>query len=236
MGSELSMLNLAMKASLMVQVVLLLLVLTSILSWAAIFDRSRVLKRARAAADDFESRFWSGGDLSALYRELGQEEQRGLTGLAAIFRNGFREYARLRKYDANDTMAVIMGAERSMRVALSRELDRLENHLPFLATVGSVSPYVGLFGTVWGVMHAFHALGNVQQATLALVAPGLSEALVSTAIGLFAAIPAVVAYNRYTNQVERLNNRYEEFMEEFSSLLQRQGRTVTTPAATGQAA
>ncbi|MBK1629490.1 protein TolQ [Thiohalocapsa halophila] len=234
MGAELSLLDLVLQASLMVQLVLVVLVLASVLSWAAIFERSRVLQRARNAADDFEGRFWSGGDLSALYRELGQGEGKGLTGLAAIFRNGFREYARLRKNDPDDTMAVIMGAERSMRVALSREMDRLENNLPFLATVGSVSPYVGLFGTVWGIMHAFHALGNVQQATLALVAPGISEALVATAIGLFAAIPAVVAYNRYSNQVERLNNRYEEFMEEFSTLLQRQGRGAS--ATTGQAA
>ena len=132
---------------------------------------------------------------------------------------------RLRKGDDNaDTMAVIQGADRSMRVALSREMDRLETHLSFLATVGSTSPYVGLFGTVWGIMHSFHALGNVQQATLALVAPGISEALVATAIGLFAAIPAVIAYNRFSTQVERLNNRYEEFMQEFSTLLQRQGR------------
>lgn len=234
MGAELSLLDLVLQASLMVQLVLVVLVLASVLSWAAIFERSRVLQRARDAADDFEGRFWSGGDLSALYRELGQGESKGLTGLAAIFRNGFREYARLRKNDPDDTMAVIMGAERSMRVALSREMDRLENNLSFLATVGSVSPYVGLFGTVWGIMHAFHALGNVQQATLALVAPGISEALVATAIGLFAAIPAVVAYNRYSNQVERLNNRYEEFMEEFSTLLQRQGRGAAATA--GQAA
>lgn len=236
MGAELSLLDLMLRSSLIVQLVLLLLALVSVLSWAAIFERSRVLKRASDAADDFEARFWSGGDLSALYRELGQDEIKGLTGLAAIFRNGFREYARLRKTDPDDTMAVIMGAERSMRVALSRELDRLENNLPFLATVGSVSPYVGLFGTVWGVMHAFHALGNVQQATLALVAPGLSEALVTTAVGLFAAIPAVVAYNRYTTKVERLNSRYEEFMEEFSTLLQRQGRAVATTDSRGQAA
>jgi biopolymer transport protein TolQ len=131
---------------------------------------------------------------------------------------------RLRKIDGSDLMDVLQGAERSMRVALSREMDRLDSHLSFLATVGSTSPYVGLFGTVWGIMHAFHALGNVDQATLALVAPGISEALVATAIGLLAAIPAVIAYNRYSNQVERLNNRYEEFMEEFSTLLQRQGR------------
>jgi biopolymer transport protein TolQ len=223
MGSELSLVQLVTQASFVVQLVLLVLVLASVLSWAAIFDRSRVLRRARAAADGFEQKFWSGGDLSALYRELGQEDHR-LTGLPAIFRNGFKEYVRLRKVAPEDTLALIQGAERSMRVALSREMDRLESNLSFLATVGSTSPYVGLFGTVWGIMHAFHALGNVQQATLALVAPGISEALVATAIGLFAAIPAVVAYNRYSNQVERLNNRYEEFMEEFSTLLQRQGR------------
>jgi len=230
MGSEMSLLDLVLNAGLVVQVVLLILVLASVLSWAAIFDRSRVLSRARAAADDFEARFWSGGDLSALYRELGQDEH-APSGLASIFRNGFQEYARLRKLDVGDTMSVILGAERSMRVALSREMDRLDSNLPFLATVGSTSPYVGLFGTVWGIMHAFHALGNVQQATLALVAPGISEALVATAVGLFAAIPAVVAYNRYSSQVERLNNRYEEFMEEFSTLLQRQGRRPDAAAA-----
>jgi len=224
MGSELSLLDLVLNASLVVQLVLLTLVLASLLSWAAIFDRARTLKRARIAADGFEHQFWSGGDLSALYRELGQEEQPTGNGLAAIFRNGFKEYVRLRKIDPDDPMAVILGAERSMRVALSREMDRLDTNLPFLATVGSTSPYIGLFGTVWGIMHAFHALGNVQQATLALVAPGISEALVATAIGLFAAIPAVVAYNRFSSQVERMNNRYEAFMEEFSTLLQRQGR------------
>lgn len=222
MYAELSILDLVLNASLVVQLVLLVLVLASIVSWTMIFDRSRVLKRARRAADDFEQRFWSGGDLSALYRDLGQSEK-GLNGLAAIFRSGFKEYVRLRKGE-DDAMAVIQGVERSMRVAISREMDRLETNLPFLATVGSTSPYIGLFGTVWGIMHAFHALGNVKQATLALVAPGISEALVATAIGLFAAIPAVIAYNRYSNQVERLNNRYEEFMEEFSTLLQRQGR------------
>jgi biopolymer transport protein TolQ len=223
MGSELSLVDLVSQASLVVQLVLLVLVLASVLSWAAIFDRARVLRRARSAAEAFEQKFWSGGELSALYRELGQEDRR-LTGLPAIFRNGFKEYVRLRKVTPDDTLGLIQGAERSMRVALSREMDRLESNLSFLATVGSTSPYIGLFGTVWGIMHAFHALGNVQQATLALVAPGISEALVATAIGLFAAIPAVVAYNRYSNQVERLNSRYEEFMEEFSTLLQRQGR------------
>jgi biopolymer transport protein TolQ len=224
MGSELSILDLVLHASLVVQLVLLVLVLASIVSWTMIFDRSWTLKRASRAADAFEQRFWSGGDLSALYRDLGQDDK-ALPGLAGIFRAGFKEYVRLRKSDdSGDTMAVIQGADRSMRVALSREMDRLETHLPFLATVGSTSPYVGLFGTVWGIMHSFHALGNVQQATLALVAPGISEALVATAIGLFAAIPAVIAYNRFGTQVERLNNRYEEFMQEFSTLLQRQGR------------
>jgi biopolymer transport protein TolQ len=224
MGTELSILDLVLHASLVVQLVLLVLVLASIVSWTMIFDRSWTLKRAARAADGFEQRFWSGGDLSALYRDLGQEDK-ALPGLAGIFRAGFKEYVRLRKSDdSGDTMAVIQGADRSMRVALSREMDRLETHLPFLATVGSTSPYVGLFGTVWGIMHSFHALGNVQQATLALVAPGISEALVATAIGLFAAIPAVIAYNRFSTQVERLNSRYEEFMQEFSTLLQRQGR------------
>ncbi len=224
MGSELSILDLVLHASLVVQLVLLVLVLASIVSWTMIFDRSWTLRRANRAADAFEQRFWSGGDLSALYRDLGQDDK-ALPGLAGIFRAGFKEYVRLRKSDdSGDTMAVIQGADRSMRVALSREMDRLETHLPFLATVGSTSPYVGLFGTVWGIMHSFHALGNVQQATLALVAPGISEALVATAIGLFAAIPAVIAYNRFSTQVERLNNRYEEFMQEFSTLLQRQGR------------
>ena len=223
MYSELSLIDLVLNASIVVQLVLVSLVLASLISWTMIFDRSRVLKRARRAADEFEQRFWSGGDLSALYRDL-EKDKKGANGLPAIFRAGFKEFVRLRKGDNGDPMAVLQGAERSMRVALSREMDRLEVNLSFLATVGSTSPYVGLFGTVWGIMHAFHALGNVKQATLALVAPGISEALVATAIGLFAAIPAVIAYNRYSYQVERLNNRYEEFMEEFSTLLQRQGR------------
>ncbi|NBC49106.1 MAG: protein TolQ [Gammaproteobacteria bacterium] len=224
MGAELSLVDLVTQASLVVQLVLLILLFASVLSWAAIFDRGRVLRRARAVADAFEQRFWSGGDLNALYRDLGQDEHR-LSGLPAIFRNGFKEYVRLRKVAPTDTSGLIQGAERSMRVALSREMDRLESNLSFLATVGSTSPYIGLFGTVWGTMHAFQALGNMQQTTLALVGPGMSEALITTAVGLLAAIPAVVAYNRYVSQVERLHSRYEEFMEEFSILLQRQGRT-----------
>ncbi|MBK1647133.1 protein TolQ [Rhabdochromatium marinum] len=222
MSAELSLFDLFVNASWLVQLVLLVLILASVLSWAVIFDRSRVIKKARQAAETFEHRFWSGGDLSALYRDLGQSEASG-SGLASIFRAGFKEYVRLRKIEPDDTMAVIVGAERSMRVALSREMDRLDANLAFLATIGSIGPYVGLFGTVWGTMTAFYALGNLQQATLAVVAPGISEALISTAVGLFAAIPAVVAFNRYVDQVERLHNRYEEFMEEFSTLLQRQG-------------
>ncbi|EIC19959.1 protein TolQ [Thiorhodovibrio frisius] len=222
MGSELSLFNLFVNAGLTVKLILLILLLASVLSWAIIFDRSRVLKQARKSAEIFEHRFWSGGDLSALYRDLGQTEVSS-SGLASIFRAGFKEYVRLRKTDPDDTMAVIAGAERSMRVALSREMDRLDANLSVLATIGSIGPYIGLFGTVWGTMNAFYALGNLQQATLAVVAPGISEALISTAVGLFAAIPAVVGFNRYVDQVERLHNRYEEFMEEFSTLLQRQG-------------
>lgn len=223
MTTDLSLFSLILHASLVVQLVLLILVVASIMSWTMILDRARVLSGARKSANAFEERFWSGGDLSILYKELSQDSK-GNQGLPSIFRAGFKEYVRLRKSEENDLMAVLQGTERSMRVALSREMDRLETSLNFLATVGSTSPYIGLFGTVWGIMHAFHALGNVEQATLALVAPGISEALVATAIGLFAAIPAVIAYNRYANQVERLNSRYEEFVEEFSTLLQRQGR------------
>lgn len=223
MASDLSLLDLVLQASFVVQMVLLVLLVASVMSWTMILDRARVLAKARKTANAFEDRFWSGGDLTALYKELSQDEK-GSQGLAAIFRAGFKEYVRLRKIEGNDMMAVLQGADRSMRVVLSRDMDRLETNLAFLATVGSTSPYVGLFGTVWGIMQSFHALGNVEQATLALVAPGISEALIATAIGLFAAIPAVIAYNRFANQVERLNNRYEEFMEEFSTLLQRQGR------------
>jgi biopolymer transport protein TolQ len=219
--SELNVFALILHASLGVQLVIIVLLSASLLSWTLIFDRARMLKRAKRAADEFEQRFWSGGDLAELYHEL-ERKPAEAKGLAAIFQSGFREFARMRKSGQNDATVLLQSAQRSMRVALNREVDTLENHLPFLATVGSTSPYVGLFGTVWGIMHAFHALSNVKQATLALVAPGISEALVATAIGLFAAIPAVVAFNRYSADVERLNNRYDDFLEEFSSILQRQ--------------
>jgi biopolymer transport protein TolQ len=221
MSTDLSITHLIMNASPVVQIVIALLVFASLSSWSMIFDRMRVLKRAVKDADEFESRFWSGGDLAELYRQL-ERETEDEAGMASVFRAGFREFARLRTKGHKDPMAMVQGAQRSMRVSLNREVDRLESHLSTLATIGSTSPYVGLFGTVWGIMNSFTALGNVKQATLALVAPGIAEALIATAIGLFAAIPAVIAYNRYSNDVERLNNRYDDFVEEFATILQRQ--------------
>ena len=199
----------------------MVLIAASFISWTMIFDRLRVLKRARRAADGFEDRFWSGGDMAELYRQVEREGDQA-SGMASIFHAGFQEFARLKKNSDIEPMAVVEGARRSMHVALSREMNSLETHLSFLATVGSTSPYVGLFGTVWGIMNSFHALGNVKQATLSLVAPGIAEALIATAMGLFAAIPAVVAYNRFSNDVERLNSRYEDFLDEFTTILQRQ--------------
>jgi biopolymer transport protein TolQ len=221
MSSDLTITHLILNASPVVQFVIALLVFASVSSWSMIFDRMRVLKQAGKAADEFEGRFWSGGDLAELYRQIERETDEE-SGMAAIFRAGFREFARLRTKGHKDPMAMVQGAQRSMRVSLNREVDRLESHLSTLATIGSTSPYVGLFGTVWGIMNSFTALGNVKQATLALVAPGIAEALIATAIGLFAAIPAVIAYNRYSNDVERLNNRYDDFVEEFATILQRQ--------------
>jgi biopolymer transport protein TolQ len=218
---ELSFIALILNASLLVQLVMLILLLASVLAWTFIFDRSRVLGKAQREIDKFEDRFWDGGDLTELFRGLDHDRKK-LNGAAAIFHAGFREFARLRESPKIDPMVQVEGARRAMRVATSRELDRLEHHLPFLATVGSVSPYIGLFGTVWGIMNAFHALGNVKQATLNLVAPGIAEALIATAMGLFAAIPAVMAYNKYATAVQRIENRYEDFVEEFSNILQRQ--------------
>jgi biopolymer transport protein TolQ len=208
-------------ASVVVQLVMLLLLVVSMVSWTMIFRRRSVLREAQLAADEFEDRFWSGGDLASLYRDVSKQSDHAI-GMAGIFQSGFSEYARLRKQPGNDPRTVVEGAQRVMRVALSRETDDLETHLSFLATVGSTSPYVGLFGTVWGIMNSFRSLGNAQQATLSMVAPGIAEALIATAMGLFAAIPAVIAYNRYSNDVERLINRYDNFLEEFSTILQRQ--------------
>ncbi len=224
MQTELSFIDLISHASLLVQLVMLALLVASVVSWAMIVDRYRTLKAARGSTERFEEQFWSGGDLGELYKELNSGEQ-DPGGIGNIFSAGFREFARSRRTRGIAPEAVVEGSRRSMQVALSRELDVLENSLPFLATVGSISPYVGLFGTVWGIMHSFQALGNVQQASLSMVAPGIAEALIATAMGLFAAIPAVVAYNRYSNDVERLHSRYEEFIDEFTSILQRQAHT-----------
>ena len=222
MTADLSILSLITDASVLVQVVMLLLLVASLFSWNVIFQKRKVLARARAAADAFEEKFWSGGDLATLYTRVtsGHYEHEG--GMASIFEAGFREYARLHKQPNIDPAFALEGAQRAMRIALARETDRLEVHLPFLATVGSTSPYVGLFGTVWGIMNSFRALGNVKQATIAMVAPGIAEALVATAMGLFAAIPAVIGYNRFNTELERIIGRYEVFLEEFSNILQRQ--------------
>jgi biopolymer transport protein TolQ len=213
-----SALDLILQASLIVQFVMALLVGASVVSWAIIFRKQQLLGAERLAADRFEEQFWSGGDLAALYKSL---EAGSPTGMAGVFVAGFREFSRLRKQVGIAGGQLLEGSRRAMRVAQLRETDRLEQNLSTLATIGSTSPYVGLFGTVWGIMSAFQGLGNVQQATLAMVAPGIAEALIATAMGLFAAIPAVVAYNRYADQVGRLELRYDAFMEEFSTILQR---------------
>ncbi len=224
MNADLSLIHLFVDASLLVQLVMLLLLAASVVSWAVIFQKWRILKEARAEAETFEKRFWSGIDLVDLYKQLSKRREE-LTGMETLFEAGFREFARLRKQGGIDPSGIVEGAQRSMRVALGREMDRLEAQLAFLATVGSTSPYVGLFGTVWGIMNSFRALGSVEHATLAMVAPGIAEALIATAMGLFAAIPAVVAYNRYNHDLERLQNRFDGFQEEFSSLLHRQAHT-----------
>ena len=218
---ELSISRLILDASFVVQLVMLLLLVVSLASWTIIFMKSSVIKKARISADRFERKFWSGADLGELYKRLSARRAR-LTGMEMIFEAGFREFAQLRKNANVEPMAVLQGAQRAMRVALNREIDNLEMNLSFLATVGSTSPYVGLFGTVWGIMNSFMALGAVKQATISSVAPGIAEALIATAMGLFAAIPAVIAYNRYSNDVERIISRYDIFVEEFSTILQRQ--------------
>ena len=223
MGNEFSVVELVLDASPVVQAVILLLVIASVASWAIIFAKSRIISKSRRQAEKFETAFWSGGDLGALYRGIETKGREG-TGLQSIFESGFGEFSRLRQL-ASPSEQLLEGAQRAMRVAQLRELDRLEKNLALLATVGSTSPYVGLFGTVWGIMSAFHNLGNAQQAPLAAVAPGISEALIATAMGLFAAIPAVVAYNRFGDQVSRLELRFDTFMEEFATILQRYGPT-----------
>ena len=220
MTTDASLLELVLGASLTVQLVLLLLLLASFASWVMIVRRWLHLRSARASADAFEARFWSGGDLTTLYKELSANADR-LQGMEAVFESGFREFAKLRKQGGVDGVQLVDAARRAMQVAKVRETEKLEANLAFLATVGSVSPYVGLFGTVWGIMNSFRALGTVQQATLAMVAPGIAEALIATAMGLFAAIPAVIAYNRYADSVERLETRFDNFVEEFAAILGR---------------
>ncbi len=219
MESEVSVWYLVANASVLVQLVMLLLALASVVSWALIFQRLQVFRKARQAQQVFEERFWSGMDLGQLYREVSADPT-PFSGMESVFRAGFKEFSRLRQ-QSHDADAVMEGTQRAMRVAFSREQERLEVHLPFLATVGSTSPYIGLFGTVWGVMNSFRGLAQVQQATLATVAPGISEALIATAMGLFAAIPAVIAYNRFAAMSDALLKNYETFADEFSSILHR---------------
>jgi len=217
-NEQLSIWALVMEAGPLVKMVMLTLVMASITSWALIFQRGMTLTRAKNSAQAFEDRFWSGQDLVRIYREPISEQPQSTE---AVFRAGFKEFNRLRQQNGVDPDAMMEGVQRSMRVAVAREQERLERHLPVLASIGSISPYIGLFGTVWGIMNSFRGLANAQQATLATVAPGISEALIATAIGLFAAIPAVVAYNRYAAQADTILAGVETFSEEFSSILHR---------------
>ncbi|RWU12875.1 protein TolQ [Pseudidiomarina gelatinasegens] len=225
MQTELSITALILEASIVVQLVMLLLLGFSVVGWMMIFQRAKVLKTASQSALQFEDRFWSGVDLARLFQEVSARAQNA-SGMEKLFHAGFKEFARLRNNQGLDQQQVLDASYRAMRVVHSRELDRLESNLSFLATIGSISPYVGLFGTVWGIMNAFIGLGAVQQATLAMVAPGIAEALIATAMGLFAAIPAVIAYNRFTYRVEKVDNQYVNFMDELMAILQRQGSQV----------
>jgi biopolymer transport protein TolQ len=217
MTTDMSILNLIMQASIPVQIVMLILLAASITSWSIIFSKRRIISRTKESSDKFEANFWSGGDLQTLYHSTTRDKGSSLEA-------GFREFNRGAQQNDVQPDKLVEECRRAMRVAMMREVDRLEQGLATLATVGSTSPYVGLFGTVWGIMNSFRELGSVQSATLAMVAPGISEALIATAMGLFAAIPAVIAYNRYADKVVRLEIRYDGFMEEFSSILQRHAR------------
>ena len=220
MSFDQTILKLVLDASLIVKIVMGILVLASLASWTLMLIKSSQLGKAQRRLEIFEDRFWSGISLNKLYSDLSQRDNR--EGMAAIFYNGYHEYARMSKGDRPRYLPLIDTANRAMRVAETREIDKLEQNLSFLATVGSTSPYIGLFGTVWGIMNSFLSLSQMQQATLAVVAPGIAEALIATAIGLFAAIPAVIAYNRFSDKVDRVAVRYENFREEFTTLLERQ--------------
>ncbi len=223
-ANDMSLFSLISGASLPVQGVLVILLITSLFSWWYIFIKVATIKRAETESEEFENKFWTGGDLGKLYESVTVGRRRP-QGMARIFEAGFKEFVRHKQQAGGDAKMeisdVMEGSRRAMRAAYNRELDDLDAHLPFLASVGSVSPYIGLFGTVWGIMNAFRGLSSVAQATLSQVAPGIAEALVATAIGLFAAIPAVIAYNRFASKVDRLSVRYESFMEEFTNILQR---------------
>jgi biopolymer transport protein TolQ len=221
--TDMSILSLIAGASILVKGVMLLLAAVSFMSWYWIFRKWFAIRDARIKTDQFERDFWSGGDLNSLYQSA-VNDRHSAGALERIFEAGYREFTKLRGQKSLDPATVVDGARRAMRATYQREMDHLEAHLAFLASVGSVSPYVGLFGTVWGIMNAFRGLANVSSATLAHVAPGIAEALVATAIGLFAAIPAVVAYNRFAHDIDRVSIRFESFMEEFSNILQRQQR------------
>ena len=221
MNQDFSIVTLVLHASIVVQIVMAGLMIASLASWTVIFGKLFGLRRTKAANDEFEREFWAGRNLNDLYTDATQRV--GDAPMERIFASGMRGFFKLREKRVMDTGALLDGARRAMRASFQRELDTIESNLSFLASVGSVSPYVGLFGTVWGIMHAFIGLSNMTQVTLATVAPGIAEALVATAIGLFAAIPAVIGYNRYTHDVDRLATRYETFIEEFSNILQRQG-------------
>ncbi len=223
MQPELSFISLIANASLLVQLVMALLLAISVASWTVIFRKWLQLRDAAAATDRFETAFWNDSDLGALFEQL-RDGSRSGGSQARIFEAGMTEFLKTRQQKPGDVGAMLDGARRSMRAAYQREMDLLEAQLAFLASAGSVSPYIGLFGTVWGIMHAFRGLANVQQATLAAVAPGIAEALVATAIGLFAAIPAVVAYNRFAHDSDRLSTRFDTFIDEFLNILQRQAR------------
>ncbi|QEW07187.1 protein TolQ [Nitrincola iocasae] len=220
MQDKLSIWSLVVEASFIVQLIMLTLMITSFVSWVMIFQRRSVIRAAQRSMRTFEERFWSGADLGQLYREVSQQPNENC-GVENIFRAGLKEFTRLTQQGKADPDVVMNGIQRRMRVAMSREEEKLAKHLPFLATVGSTSPYMGLFGTVWGIMNTFRSLATVPHATISVVAPGISEALITTAIGLFAAIPAVIAYNRYAAQSETLLSNYETFADEFSSILYR---------------
>lgn len=234
MSTDLSLIRLVLEASLLVQLVMLILVLASVLSWFLIFHKYKLLKQASADAVRFEDEFWSGNDLGEMYAKLSRRRLER-EGMEKVFETGFSEFARAYKH-SSDPAFMMASIQRSMKVALAREEERLEANLSVLATIGSTSPYIGLFGTVWGIMNSFTALGTVQHATLSMVAPGIAEALIATAMGLFAAIPAVIGYNRYADIVERLVGRYENFAEEFATILQRQAHKKLAAAQAPQAA